>query len=170
MSILWLVTLFQLNERNERMKRFIPIPGDLIIVDFSEWYALQDGGRLRVCENCQWSDVGEELHVAPRNQVTTFWGPDYGQPDGMNMIEMSTSGGPFKTIKVKDLESLELIGSETDTFWCWIDKPRAAGGMDRQVVVALWRLPVLPDSHYRELKEYGCSTHRDRTNEGEVTS
>ena len=112
------------------MKRFIPIPGDLIIVDFSEWYALKDGERLRVCENCQWIDVGEELYVAPRNQVTTFWGPDYGQPDGTSSMEMSTSGGPFKTIRIKDLERLELIGSETDTFWCWIDRPRAAGGME----------------------------------------
>ena len=29
------------------MKRFIPVPGDLIIVDFSEWYALKDGEKLR---------------------------------------------------------------------------------------------------------------------------
>ena len=148
----------------------VPIPGDLIIVEFSEWYALKDGERLRVCENCQWIDVGEELYVAPRNQVTTFWGPDYGQPDGTSSMEMSTSGGPFKTIKIKELERLELVGSETDTFWCWIDKPRAAGGMDRHVEVALWRLPVLPDSHYRELRSFGCPTHRDRMNEGEVAS
>ncbi len=144
------------------MKRFIPHPGDLIIVDFSEWYALKDGEKLRVCENCEWIEVGEELYVAPRHQVKTFWGPDYGPPNGNTPMEMSTSGGPFKTVKIKELEGLELIGEEDDLFWCWKDRPRGAGGMDRLVTVALWRLPVLPDSHYRELKANGCPTHRER--------
>lgn len=144
------------------MKRFIPHPGDLIIVDFSEWYALKDGEKLRVCENCEWIEVGEELYVAPRHQVKTFWGPDYGPPNGTTPMEMSTSGGPFKTVKLKVLEGLELIGEEDDLFWCWKDRPRGAGGMDRLVTVALWRLPVLPDSHYRELKAHGCPTHRER--------
>lgn len=144
------------------MKRFIPHPGDLIIVDFSEWYALKDGEKLRVCENCEWIAVGEELYVAPRHQVKTFWGPDYGPPNGNTPMEMSTSGGPFKTVKIKELDGLELIGEEDDLFWCWKDGPRGAGGMDRLVTVALWRLPVLPDSHYRELKAHGCPTHRER--------
>ena len=144
------------------MKRFIPHPGDLIIVDFSEWYALNDGEKLRVCENCEWIEVGEELYVAPRHQVKTFWGPDYGPPNGNTPMEMSTSGGPFKTVKIKELDGLELIGEEDDLFWCWQDRPRGAGGMDRLVTVALWRLPVLPDSHYRELKAHGCPTHRER--------
>jgi len=148
-------------ETEEMMKRFIPIPGDLIIVGFSEWYALKDGEKLRVCENCQWLDVGEELYVAPRHQVDTFWGPDFGPPDGYKPMEMSTSGGPFKTIRIKALEGLELIGEEEDRFWCWQDRPRAAGGMERIVNVALWRLAVLPDSHYRELRKYGYKTHRD---------
>ena len=144
------------------MKRFIPHPGDLIIVDFSEWYALKDGEKLRVCENCEWIEVGEELYVAPLHQVKTFWGPDYGPPNGTMPMEMSTSGGPFKTVRIKELEGLELIGEEDDLFWCWKDRPRGAGGMDRLVTVALWRLPVLPDSHYRELKAHGCPTHRER--------
>lgn len=41
------------------MKRFIPIPGDLIVVDLSEWYALKDGERLRVCEPFDWMETGE---------------------------------------------------------------------------------------------------------------
>ena len=156
------------------MKRFVPVPGDLIIVEFSEWYALRDGEKLRVCENCEWIDVGEELYVAPRSQVNTFWGPDYGQPDGRSPEVMSTSGGPFTTIKIKDLDGLKLVGEETDTFWCWVDRPRAKGGMDRHITVAVWTLPILPDSHYRELMKHGCPTHRDRvettSSDGEVKS
>ena len=113
------------------MKRFIPIPGDLIIVEFSEWYALKDGEKLRVCENCEWLNAGEELYVAPRHQVDTFWGPEFGPPNGYKPMEMSTSGGPFKTVNIKAHEGLELIGSESDSFWCWLDRPRASGGMDR---------------------------------------
>jgi hypothetical protein len=30
------------------------------------------------------------------------------------------------------------------------------------VTVSVWRLPVLPDDHYRKLVAYGCETHRDR--------
>ncbi len=147
------------------MKRFIPIPGDLIIVEFSEWYALKDGERLRVCEHAGWTEVGEELHVAPRHQVNTFWGPNYGPPDEFKDEEMSSSGGPFKSVKIKELEGIELIGSEEDTFWCWLDRPCAGGGMDRMVEVALWRLPVLPDSHYRELRQFGCKTFRDEVSQ-----
>lgn len=137
------------------MKRFIPIPGDIIIVERSEWYALKDGERLRVCENCEWVEVGEELYVAPRHQVNTFWGPDHGPPNGYLPMSMSTSGGPFKTVRIKDLEGLELIGEEEDTFWCWQDWPRAGGGVDRKVNVALWRIRLLPDAHHQKLQEYG---------------
>ncbi len=137
------------------MKRFIPIPGDIIIVEKSEWYALKDGERLRVCEHCEWVEVGEELCVAPRHQVTTFWGPDHGPPNGILPISMSTSGGPFKTVRIKDLEGLELIGEKEDVFWCWEDWPRAGGGIDRNVTVALWRVRLLPDEHHRRLQEYG---------------
>ena len=143
------------------MKRFVPIPGDLIIVEFSEWYALKDGEKLRVCENCEWMDIGEELYVAPRQQVKTFWGPDFGHPDGRKPERMSTSGGPFKTIKINELVGIELIGTEEDLFWHWQDRPRAAGGMDRIVEVAVWRLPILPDDHYRNMKAHGCKTFRD---------
>ena len=156
------VIVFNLME--DLMKRFIPIPGDLIIVEFSEWYALKDGEKLRVCEDAGWIEVGEELFVAPRHQVNTFWGPSFGPPDGVKPMAMSTSGGPFNTIKIKDLAGLELIGEEEDRFWCWQDRPRSGGGMDRVVKVALWRLPLLPDAHYRELKAHGCPTHRDEVN------
>lgn len=147
------------------MKRFIPIPGDLIIVDMSEWYALKDGERLRVCEPFEWMETGEEIQVAPRHQVSTFWGPSFGEPDGYMPMHMSTSGGPFKTVKIKELEGLTLVEETEDTFWHWQDTPREAGGVDYAVRVALWRLPLLPDEHYRELRElreYGLETHRDR--------
>jgi hypothetical protein len=143
------------------MRRFIPIPGDLIIVEVSEWYALKDSEKLRVCENYDWDKIGEELRVAPRTQVSTFWGPGSGKPNGRNPWIMSTSGGPFKTVKIRELEGLALIGSESDQFWHWEDTPRAGGGVDHRVEVALWRLPLLADEHHRRLKEFGCKTFRD---------
>ena len=144
------------------MKRFIPVPGDLIIVDFSEWYALKDGEKLRVCEHGHCIEVGEELRVAPRHQVGTFWGPDDGSSDEPSDGFMSTSGGPFMTLRIKELEGLALIGQADDEFWCWKDTSRPGGGIPRTVTVALWRLPILPDEHYRNLKAHGCPTHRDR--------
>ncbi len=141
--------------------RTFPVPGDVIIVEFSEWYALKDGERLRVCENPAWIVQGEEIFVAPRHQVNTFWGPSFGPPDGTSPMKMDTSGGPFKTVKIKALEGLELLGEEEDRFWHWRDKPCAGGGVDRLVSVSLWRVALLPDAHYRNLKAYGCKTHRD---------
>ena len=44
-----------------------------------------------------------------------------------------------------NLIGLELIGRETDRFWCWHDRPRAGGGMDRLVEVDVWRLRLLGD-------------------------
>lgn len=143
------------------MKRFIPIPGDLIVVEKSQWYALKDGERLRVCENVEWMEHGEEIYVAPRHQVSTFWGPEHGPPDGYLPIVMSTSGGPFKTVRIKDLEGLELVGEEEDTFWCWEDWPKAGGGVDRKVTVALWRVKLLPDAHYQKLQAYGLKPSGD---------
>jgi hypothetical protein len=155
------------------MKRFIPIPGDLIVVEKSQWYALKDGERLRVCENVEWIEHGEEIYVAPRHQVSTFWGPEHGPPDGYLPIVMSTSGGPFKTVRIKDLEGLELIGEEEDTFWCWEGWPRADGGVDRKVTVAVWRVKLLPDAHYQELQAYGLKPsgnedERQKANEAAI--
>lgn len=135
------------------MSHNLPVPGDLILVERSEWYALNDGGRLRVCENAGWITPGEELNVAPRNQVRTFWGPSHGLPDGLKSESMSTSGGPFNTIKVAQLAGLTKIGLASDSFWCWQDFPRAGGGAERIVEVTLWSLPLLIDAHYRRCRE-----------------
>lgn len=145
------------------VRRFIPIPGDLILVETSEWYALKDGEKLRVCEPGGWIEEGEELLIAPRHQVTTFWGPQFGPPVPYLPMTMSTSGGPFKTVKIRDLLGLQLLSEEEDTFWHWADVPRAGGNIERQKKVALWSLPLLQDNHFRELQEYGLPTHRDRT-------
>ncbi len=130
-------------------RRRIPEPGDLIAVERSEWYALRDGQRLRVCEATGWATPGEELFVAPRQAVSTFWGPNHGPPDGIKPEYMSTSGGPFQTLRLNQLEGLRCIGTEVDRFWCWQDRPRAGGGADRLVEVAVWQLPLLVDRHYR---------------------
>ena len=142
------------------MRKKFPVPGDLIIVDKSEWYGLPDGGKLRVCESGAWIDERSEIRTAPRSQVNTFWGLDHGQPDGIKPEHMSTSGGPFKSIPFEDLQGIELIGTEVDRFWCWVDRPRAAGGMDRIVEVRLWRLPLLIDAHYRNCLSYGIQLPR----------
>ena len=122
-----------------------PQPGDLILVERSGWYALKDGELLRVCEWAGWVTRGRDIYVAPRNQVRTFWGPDYGEPDGYKPVHMSTSGGPFKTITLSQVAPLERLGTKLDTFWRWVDRPRAAGGVEYQQEVTLWQLAWLPD-------------------------
>jgi len=47
------------------METQFPQPGDLILVEKSEWYALKPGQRLRVCEVTVWITEGEEIYVAP---------------------------------------------------------------------------------------------------------
>ena len=131
--------------RTFRTVHQVPEPGDLIQVEKSRWYALGDGERLRVCEPTGWMLMGEEIFVAPRANVSTFWGPNHGPPDGEKPEFMSTSGGPFRMLKLATLEGLQLQGTESDLFWCWQDRPRAQGGMDRRVEVFLWRLPLLAD-------------------------
>lgn len=136
------------------MKRSIPLPGDLIQVAKSEWYALRDEGWLRVCEHPGWTKDGEELYVAPRFQVRTFWGPDFGPPDGVKPLRMSTSGGPFRTVRLTELEGLEPDEPAIDVFWCWQDRPRAAGGVERSVEVFIWKCRLLADAHYRRCREF----------------
>ena len=139
----------------------IPEPGDLILVDRSEWYALKDGQRLRVCEVPGWITDGSAIYVAPRHQVRTFWGPNYGQPDDSKPMEMSTSGGPFKTIAKSDLQGLNAESRVSDQFWHWHDWPRAGGGVDYECEVTLWRLPRLIDRHFRQMERYRKETNHE---------
>ena len=87
----------------------IPMPGDLIDVGDSEWYAIRSGEQLRVCEQPGWASLGRDIFVVPRKQSKTFWGPSYGPPDGRKPETMSTSGGPFKTVTLVMVPKLELI-------------------------------------------------------------
>ena len=123
-----------------------PQPGDLILVERSGWYALQDGELLRVCECDGWATPGRDIYVAPRNQVRTFWGPNFGEPDGIKPICMSTSGGPFKTITLAIISPLERLRTQLDMFWRWQDRPRAGGGVEYQREVTVWKLDWLPDT------------------------
>ena len=124
----------------------VPQPGDLILVERSDWYALRDGELLRVCENAGWVTPGRDIFVAPRHQVRTFWGPDFGPPDGLKPIHMSTSGGPFKSITLSLIAPLERSECQLDVFWRWLDRPRAAGGVEYQQEVTVWKLDWLPDA------------------------
>ena len=130
------------------MERVIPVPGDLILVDKSEWYGLKDGELLRVCEQTGWGIPGRDIFVAPRHQVRSFWGPANGPPDGKTPVRISTSGGPFKTVTLRLIKGLVQIGTQLDEFWHWLDRPRSGGGVDYQREVALWRLPLLPDGSW----------------------
>ena len=137
------------------METQFPRPGDLIQVVRSEWYALKDGQRLRVCEVPGWIDEGEAIYVTPRDGVRTFWGPFIGPPDGVKREYMSTSGGPFKTIPLTDADGLTSIGKELDWFWHWRDCFRAGGGgVDYQQEVTVWTLPLLVDRQYRQMAAY----------------
>lgn len=127
------------------MNRNLPEPGDLILVERSKWYALKDGEYLRVCEHARWVVRGRDLFVAPRKQVTTFWGPFSGPPGPSKSERMSTSGGPFKTITLKLLPPLERIGVQSDHFWQWRDFPRSGGGIEYQREITVWKLAELPD-------------------------
>ena len=135
----------QAEPHENRREARSPAPGDLIVVECSAWYALADGELLRVCECAGWATPGRDIYVAPRNQVRTFWEPDFGPPDGNRPLQMSTSGGPFKTITLSLSEPLERLGTQLDTFWHWRDWPRAGGGVEYQREVTVWKLPWLPD-------------------------
>ena len=139
----------------------LPMPGDLIDVVDSEWYALKAGGQLRVCEQPGWAVEGRDIYVVPRQQSMTFWGPTYGPPDGMKPEKMSTSGGPFKTITVVMVPKLELIEATQDWFWHWQDWPRAGGGVDYLREVARWRLSVLPDDCWLDPGRTGSNRVRN---------
>jgi len=142
------------------MVRVIPKPGDLIQVVQSEWYALKDGEWLRVCERPGWVTSDEQIYVAPRFKVRTFWGPDSGPPDGFKPERMSTSGGPFRTVPMDEFEGLEYGGTGIDDFWHWVDYPRAGGGMERRVSVGIWRCQLLIDQYHRRCQEFATGGGR----------
>ncbi len=127
------------------MRHEYPKPGDLIQVERSEWYAVQDGEFLRVCEEPGWAISGRDIYVAPRAHVRTFWGPNQGAPDGNKREHLSTSGGPFKTVTLVLIPIPIFVERRLDDFWHWRDWPRAGGGVEYQREVALWRLSLLPD-------------------------
>ena len=53
-------------KRTNVMNEVYPKPGDLILVERSEWFAIQDGEFLRVCEEPDWVISGRDIYVAPR--------------------------------------------------------------------------------------------------------
>ncbi|MFM7831113.1 MAG: hypothetical protein ACKPJD_04955, partial [Planctomycetaceae bacterium] len=78
----------------------IPQPGDLIQVQTSDWESLQAGDWLRVCEPSLRAVESNLLRVAPRQRVSTMWGPLQGLPDGTQPEVMHTTGGPFRTLQI----------------------------------------------------------------------
>lgn len=119
----------------------VPQPGDLIDVAKSEWYAVKDGDRVQVVEPF-WAPTRQEFTICPVTECRSFWGPSRGPATYTEQDRMSTSGGPFKTLNVEDLD-LEYVGPVRHKFWCWKDIPRANGGEDYFREVSLWKLKQL---------------------------
>ena len=116
----------------------LPQPGDLIQVQTSDWEALEAGDWLRVCEPSVAAVEENLLRVAPRQRVSTMWGPLQGLPDGTQPEVMHTTGGPFRTLQITDLEELEYRGRGIDVFWCWRGAPQEGQRRDRPLRVGLW--------------------------------
>ncbi|MFM8327288.1 MAG: hypothetical protein ACKN9U_20710, partial [Pirellulaceae bacterium] len=135
------------------MEFSIPIPGDLISVEVSRWPPLPSGGRLRVCEPSQWFEEGNLLTVAPRDLVSTFWGPESGAPEAGQPVEgkpaagkplvMHSVGGPYRILQLESLSGLVRAGSVVDSFWHWRDRAQTGEGVQYQREVTLWNLPEL---------------------------
>jgi hypothetical protein len=113
-------------------------PGDLIQVQTSDWEVLEAGDWLRVCEPSVAAVEENLLRVAPRQRVSTMWGPLQGLPDGTQPEVMHTTGGPFRTLQITDLEELEYRGRGIDVFWCWRGAPQEGQRRDRPLRVGLW--------------------------------
>lgn len=118
----------------------MPQPGDLIEVTHSTWYAVKDGERALVSEP-SWVRSHGEFTIVPRKDASAFYGPSHGPATFTSRDTMSTSGGPFKTLHVGDVE-LEYVGETMNHFWCWIDRPRAGGGQEYERKVSLWRMSM----------------------------
>ena len=116
----------------------LPQPGDLIQVQTSDWEVLEAGDWLRVCEPSVAAVDENLLRVAPRQRVSTMWGPLQGLPDGTQPEVMHTTGGPFRTLQITDLEELEYRGRGIDVFWCWRGAPQEGQRRDRPLRVGLW--------------------------------
>lgn len=125
------------------MELSIPFPGDLISVEISRWPPLPSGGRLRVCEPSQWFEEGNLLTVAPRDLVSTFWGPESGPPEEGKPLVMHSVGGPYRILQLDSLTGLVRAGSAGDTFWHWRTQAQSGDGVQYQREVTLWRLPEL---------------------------
>ena len=137
-----------------------PQPGDLILAQQSEWYALKGGQYLRVCEQPGWAIPGRDIYVAPRKNVRSFWGPSYGAPDGTKVEELRTSGGPFLTATLALLPTPMFVERRSDQFWHWKDWPRSGGGVEYQREISLWHLTVLPEPAYLDPDARGAGPIR----------
>ena len=93
------------------------------------------------------STPGRDIYVAPRNQVRTFWGPDFGSPDGDKPLHMSTSGGPFKSITLSLISPLERI-AHTSRYRSGAGRTGhgPAADVEYQQEVTVWKLSWLPDT------------------------
>ena len=68
--------------------------------------------------------------------------------------ECSTSGGPWESVPVADLQFVERIVS--DRFWRWADRPRADGGIHYARTASVWELPLLVDEFARKQTKGGA--------------
>ena len=60
------------------------------------------------------------------------------KPLGHFLLRPHTTGGPFRTLQITDLEELEYRGRGIDVFWCWRGAPQEGQRRDRPLKVGLW--------------------------------
>lgn len=121
-----------------------PVPGDVVNVTRSEWYGLDDGEALQLCEGWPWLEdhASSAIPVKGLHGGRSFWGRRTGNAGDTSPETMETSGGPFVSF---DTSLLRWTGTTERTFWRWKDVPRADGSEHYTRTVNVWTLDLLLD-------------------------
>jgi len=100
-------------------------------------------GDMAVClTDSYYSSVGKqgmrgvlEMHTYGEGLIALTFQPSIFRPIDRDDNYISVSGGPTPAI-LRD--SLTYLGTTTQRFWHWKDRPRAGGGVDYFMNVGLW--------------------------------
>lgn len=101
-----------------------PQPGDVAVCLNDNYYAGKVGKRGVL-----------EMHAYGEGLIMLTFGASVFRPIDQDKTYVSVSGGPCPAI---ERDSLVYLGTTTQTFWHWKDRPRAGGGVDYIMNVALW--------------------------------
>jgi len=101
-----------------------PTPGDVAVCLTDDYYAGEVGKRGVL-----------EMHSYGEGLIMLTFGPSAFRPIDTDDGYVSVSGGPCPAI---ERDSLIFLGTTTQRFWHWKDRPRAGGGVDYFMNVGLW--------------------------------